>query len=80
MEIKKMNAFIQKWVRMSSRNIFELTRHLPWKQGWSLLLKDLISKVAAAAAATLVEEGIEIGGELAPGEDMFDEPDIRRAE
>ena len=58
---------------------FELTRHLPWKQGWSLLLKDLISKVAAAAA-TLVEEGIEIGGELAPGEDMFDEPDIRRAE
>ena len=60
---------------------FELTRHLPWKQGWSLLLKDLISKVAAAAAAaTLVEEGIEIGGELAPGEDMFDEPDIRRAE
>ena len=60
--------------------LFELTRHLPWKQGWSLLLKDLISKVAAAAAATLVEEGIEIGGELAPGEDIFDEPDIRRAE
>ena len=59
--------------------LFELTRHLPWKQGWSLLLKDLISKVAAAAAS-LVEEGIEIGGELAPGEDMFDEPDIRRAE
>ena len=80
MEIKKWIFLFKNEYACRVEIFFELTRHLPWKQGWSLLLKDLISKVAAAAAATLVEEGIEIGGELAPGEDMFDEPDIRRAE